>query len=210
MQVGGIILCGGKSSRMGTPKALLPFGEETMLARMVRILSDVVAPIVVVAAAEQELPSDLDLAQVILARDEQPERGPLEGLRAGLKALQGHANAAFVSSCDAPLLAPALVRRMLDELGADADEFQIAVPVEHVEGRTFHHPLAAAYRVGVLPQVESLLAAERLRPVFLYEAVSTKEVPVESLRSCDPDLHSLRNLNRREDYLAALALAGLA
>jgi molybdopterin-guanine dinucleotide biosynthesis protein A len=175
----------------------------------VRILSEVVSPIVIVAAAGQELPSDVDLASVILTRDEQPERGPLEGLRAGLKALQGHAEAAFVTSCDAPLLAPAFVRRMIDELGADTGEFQIAVPVEQAEGRTFHHPLAAAYYVKVLPHVEALLAADRLRPMFLFESVATKEVPVESLRTCDPNLHSLRNLNRHEDYLAALALAGL-
>ena len=50
MKVGGVILCGGRSSRMGRPKALLPFGEETLLTRMVRILSGVVDPIVVVAA----------------------------------------------------------------------------------------------------------------------------------------------------------------
>src|SRR5687767_10615246 len=52
----GIILCGGKSSRMGRPKALLPFGPELMLERVVRILSAVVSPIVVVAAPEQDLP----------------------------------------------------------------------------------------------------------------------------------------------------------
>src|SRR3982750_1451674 len=56
MQIGGVILCGGKSSRMGYPKALLPFGPELMLQRMVRLLGEVVSPIVVVAAPEQELP----------------------------------------------------------------------------------------------------------------------------------------------------------
>ena len=65
---GGIVLCGGKSTRMGTSKALLPFGPETMLQRVVRLLSGVVSPIVVVAAVDQELPplpSD-----VIITRDE--------------------------------------------------------------------------------------------------------------------------------------------
>jgi CTP:molybdopterin cytidylyltransferase MocA len=50
----GIVLCGGKSTRMGTSKALLPFGPETMLQRVVRLLSDIVSPIVAVAAAGQE------------------------------------------------------------------------------------------------------------------------------------------------------------
>jgi molybdopterin-guanine dinucleotide biosynthesis protein A len=205
MQVGGILLCGGKSSRMGFPKALLPFGEETMLERMVRILTGTVSPIVVVAAADQALPASLESSNVILARDEHPERGPLEGLRAGLKPLGGKAEAAYATSCDAPLLLPQFIRRMIDELG----DAQIAVPVEESEGRTFHHPLAAVYRLDVLPQVETLLATDQLRMAGMFDRVSTKLVPVENLRSCDPDLRSLRNLNSPADYAAALKLAGI-
>jgi molybdopterin-guanine dinucleotide biosynthesis protein A len=85
INTGGIVLAGGKSTRMGTSKALLPFGPETMLQRVVRILAGVVSPVVVVAAPNQELP---DLPHdVIVTRDEREGRGPLEGLRAGLKAL---------------------------------------------------------------------------------------------------------------------------
>ncbi len=56
MNAGGIVLCGGRSTRMGSPKALLPFGSETMLQRVVRLLGSVVSPIVVVAAPDQQLP----------------------------------------------------------------------------------------------------------------------------------------------------------
>ena len=45
MTAGGIVLCGGKSTRMGRSKALLPFGPETMLQRVVRLLGSVVQPI---------------------------------------------------------------------------------------------------------------------------------------------------------------------
>jgi len=64
---GGIVLCGGKSTRMGAPKATLPFGPETMLQRVVRLLGTVVSPIVAVAAREQVLPSLPD--HVIVTRD---------------------------------------------------------------------------------------------------------------------------------------------
>ena len=84
MQIGGVVLCGGKSSRMGYPKALLPFGPELMLQRVVRILGELVSPLVVVAARDQELPTLPN--NVLLARDEHPERGPLEGLRGPLAA----------------------------------------------------------------------------------------------------------------------------
>jgi len=55
-KIGGIILCGGQSKRMGRPKATLPFGGEVMRQRVVRILGEVVTPLVVVAAPEQVLP----------------------------------------------------------------------------------------------------------------------------------------------------------
>src|SRR3954469_20856580 len=98
MKTGGIVLCGGKSTRMGSPKALLPFGPETMLQRVVRLLATVASPIVAVAAREQALP-DLP-SDVIVTRDEREERGPLEGLRAGLKALPASTEIAYVTSCD--------------------------------------------------------------------------------------------------------------
>ena len=200
MNGGGIILCGGLSTRMGTSKALLPFGPETMLQRIVRLLSTVVSPVVVVAAAEQVLP-DLP-ADVIVTRDEEQGRGPVEGLRAGLKALPETVDGAYVTSCDVPLLVPDFVRRMLDLL-ADHD-----IAVLEIDG--FPHPLSAVYRRNTLPHVEGLLAQNRLRPVFLFEAVRTRRVQPAEVLSTDPELLTLRNLNTREDYLAALSIARLA
>ena len=180
---------------MGTSKATLPFGPETMLQRVVRLLGSTVTPIVVVAAADQvlpELPPD-----AIVARDEREARGPLEGLRAGLKALPESVDAAYVTSCDVPLLVPAFVEHMLALLG----EHDIAVM--EIDG--FTHPLSAVYRRSVLPHVESLLAQDRLRPVFLFDAMRTRRVSPGEMRAADPDLRTLRNLNTKEDYEAALA-----
>jgi molybdenum cofactor guanylyltransferase len=195
---GGIILCGGQSTRMGTPKALLPFGPETMLQRVVRIAHQVVSPIVVVAADDQPLP-ELPAA-VIVTRDEQPLRGPLEALRAGLKALPSGIDCAYVTSCDVPLLETGFIRQMLEF----ANGHDIAV----VEIGGFAHPLSAVYRRTVLPVVETLLASNRLRPAFLFELVHTRRVGPEQI-TADPELRTLRNLNTRDDYERALADAGL-
>ena len=78
---GGIVLCGGRSRRMGSPKALLPFGGETMLQRVVRLLGTVVSPIAVVGAPLQSLP-DLS-ADVIVTFDDREGRGPLRGSARG-------------------------------------------------------------------------------------------------------------------------------
>src|SRR5580692_11077000 len=166
MTAGGIVLCGGRSTRMGTPKATLPFGPETMLQRVVRLLGTVVTPIVAVAAREQvlpELPGD-----VIVTRDEREARGPLEGLRAGLRALPESVDMAYVTSCDVPLLVPDFVTRIFALLG-DHD-----IAVMEIDG--FPHPLSAVYRRSTLSQVESLLAHDKLRPVFLFDAVRTRRV----------------------------------
>ncbi len=202
MQRGAIILCGGKSSRMGRDKATLPFGPELMLQRVVRLLAEVVDQqmIVVVAAPGQllpELPSG-----VTVARDSRQERGPLEGLAAGFRSLAGRADAAYATSCDVPLLVPKFVERMFELLG----DHDIAVPRDGQH----HHPLAAVYRLTVLAHVQMLLDADRLRPRFLFDELRTREVSVEELRSVDPQLSTLENLNHPQDYLAALAATGFA
>jgi molybdenum cofactor guanylyltransferase len=197
MTAGGIVLAGGRSTRMGTSKALLPFGAETMLQRIVRLLGGVVQPIVVVAAPNQELPPLP--AEVIVTFDEREGRGPLEGLRAGLKALPPEVDAAYVTSCDVPLLETGFVRQMI-ELARDYD-----VAVMEIDG--FTHPLSAVYRPSVLPHIEQLLADDRLRPVFLFEAVNTRRVSPAEMTS-DPELRTLRNLNTPDDYQRALKEAG--
>lgn len=201
MHPGAIVLCGGRSTRMGRDKATLPFGPESLLQRVVRLLSTVVdaGDIVVVAAADQVLPT-LPV-EVVVARDLQPERGPLEGLASGLAALPGRVDAVYATSCDVPLLEPAFVRRMFDLLGDSA----IAVPRDGEH----HHPLAAVYHPSVLTAVQQLLAEDRLRPRFLFDLVPTREVSVDDLEDVDPERHTLMNLNRPEDYEAALRIAGL-
>ena len=199
MTVGGIVLCGGKSTRMGVPKATLPFGAETMLQRVVRLLGTVISPVIVVAARDQLLPALPD--EVSVARDEREARGPLEGIRAGLRALPESIDAAYITSCDVPMLVPAFVERMIDLMG-DHD-----IAVMEVDG--FPHPLSAVYRRNTLPHIESLLASDRLRPVFLFEAVRTRRVKPEEMTIVDPELRTLRNLNTQEDYRGALADAGI-
>jgi molybdopterin-guanine dinucleotide biosynthesis protein A len=183
---------------MGAPKALLPFGPETMLQRVARILGSVVSPIAVVAAVDQELPALP--AGVIIARDERQGRGPLEGLAAGLRALPLEVDAAYVTGCDAPLLVPGFVREMV----ALADGYDVTL----METDGFTHTLSAVYRRSVLPQVEALLAQDRLRPLFLFDLVRTRRVAPAEI-SADPDLLTLRNLNTRAEYERALSEAGL-
>lgn len=185
---------------MGRPKLSLPFGSETMLLRIVRILQEVVSPVVVVAADDQEVPPLPE--NVLLARDERENLGPLEGLTVGLSVLQSCVEAAYVSSCDVPLLNPAFVCRMIEELGP----YDLAVPRD---GR-YHHPLAGVYRTSLADASRALLAAGQNRPRFLIDHSRANIVDARTLRTVDPELDSLRNINTPDDYHAALKDAGLS
>jgi len=196
---GAIVLCGGRSSRMGIPKLSLPFGPEVMLQRIVRIVSRIAQPVVVVAASEQDLPS---LPQdVITIRDDEAYQGPLAGLAAGLTALQPYVTAAYASSCDVPFLEPAFVRRIYEQL----NDHDLVMP----QDADHHHPLAAVYRTSLAEIIRELLEAGQFRPVALLGRCRAKVIDVNELRPVDPDLRSLRNLNTREEYERALMDAGL-
>jgi len=211
VRTAGLILCGGRSTRMGMPKAMLPFGPELMLQRVARLLATAVDQVVVVAAQDQRLPGLP--ASVRIARDAHPDRGPLGGLWAGMHCLlsetsdeAGAVEAVYATSCDSPFLSDAFVRHMLAALTG----YDIAIPA----GEKFLHPLAAAYRLSLFPAVETLIAADRLRPVFLLENAAVAKLPLEELRTAlqtaDPGLQTLTNMNDPASYQAALDTAGFA
>jgi molybdopterin-guanine dinucleotide biosynthesis protein A len=182
---------------MGQPKAWLRFGDELMLPRVVRLLSEAVAPIVVVAASGQDLPPLP--SEAIIIRDSISGLGPLHGIVTGLAALPNgsdRTDAAYVSSCDVPLLLPAFVRRMIDLLGAS----EACVPQVH----GFLHPLAAVYRREVATVAQQLLNVGQSRLTDLVTSLRTRVVTAAELADVDPGLQSLQNVNAPEEYAAAV------
>jgi molybdenum cofactor guanylyltransferase len=199
----GIVLAGGRSSRMGTPKAALEWHGSTLLRRVVGVVERAVdGPVIVVRAPGQELPSlptNIDIVE-----DAREGRGPLQGLEAGLAAARTHAPVAYASSTDVPLLHPRFVRRVV---AAVDDGTDVALP----EVRGFPQPLAAAYRTELVEVVAELIAEDRMRPAFLFAACRTTRLDADALlgdpalAALDPDLDSVLNLNEPADYEAARA-----
>src|SRR5713226_6818959 len=102
----GIVLAGGRSSRMGTSKAALEWHGSTLLRRVTGVLARVVdGPVVVVRAPGQALPALPP--QIDVVDDPREGLGPLQGLAAGLAATADRAEAAFACSTDLPFLHPA-------------------------------------------------------------------------------------------------------
>ena len=189
---GAVILVGGKSSRMGRPKALLPFDGEPLIAHVVHKLASIFPEIVVVAAPDQELPT----LPVKIARDDVAYQGPVSGIYHGLQT--STKETCFVTSCDAPFLNLTFVSHLLAQI-SDVD-----VVVPFWEER--FQPLHAVYRTSVAPLLNSQLERGELRPIFLFDKVRTRKVEEDEIRRFDPEGMSMLNMNSPEEYEAALRL----
>ncbi|MEK6441497.1 NTP transferase domain-containing protein [Pseudonocardia sp. T1-2H] len=202
--VAGVVLAGGRSSRMGTSKAALEWHGSTLLYRTAALLARTVdGPVVVVAAPGQELP-ELPAGVAVVA-DPVEGVGPMQGIATGLAALAEKAPAAFVCSTDMPFLHPAFVRRVLR--GLDGPGTDVALPF----ALGFRQPLAAAYRTALAGLIASLIAQGRSRPGMLYEHCTVTRLDDADLLAdadvarLDPDLDSVVNVNAPDDYAAARA-----
>ena len=176
---------------MGTPKALLPFDGEPLIAHIVRALAAIFHDIVIVAAPQQELP----LLPARIVYDEVAYQGPVGGIFYGLQAAEGELG--FVTSCDSAFVNTSLVEHLVNSAG----DFDVVVP--RWDDR--FQPLLSVYRKTVLPFLESQLARGELRPVYLFDRVRTRVVEAAEIRRFDPEGTSFFNMNTPADYESALS-----
>jgi len=201
MRAGAVVLAGGRSSRMGRPKALLDWHGLTAVEHAVGVVREGVegGPVCVVRAPGQELPP---LAAIVVD-DAVAYEGPLAALQAGLVALEGRCQVVFACGVDTPLLTPAYVRAVL---GALRDGDDAVVPV--IAGRA--QPLLAAYRVTLAPVVQALLdrGAFGLRDIpaacVVRELTEQDLLADAGLAAADPGLRSAANANTPEEWAELL------
>ncbi|MFD1519278.1 molybdenum cofactor guanylyltransferase, partial [Pseudonocardia yunnanensis] len=194
----GVVLVGGRSSRMGESKAALEWHGSTLVRRTAGLLARTVdGPVVVVRAPGQPLP-ELP-ARVEVVDDPAEGLGPMQGIATGLAALSDRALVAFVCSTDLPFLHPAYIRRVLAALDADVD-----VVLPHVNGH--RQPLATAYRTALAPVVAGLVAHGQLKLAMLFDHCRVRRIDDAALltdprlHALDPALDSVLNVNEPDDY----------
>ena len=198
----GVVLAGGRSSRMGTSKAALEWHSSTLVYRTTALLSRTVeGPVIVVAAPGQQLPELPSGVQVV--EDPIEGLGPMRGIATGLEAVADQALVAFVCSTDMPFLHPAFVRTVLGRFAAvDTD---VVWPL----ARGFRQPLAAAYRTSLDALIAHLAAEGDLRPAMLFKHCRIHEIgdadllADAELKRLDPELDSVVNINSPEEYATA-------
>ena len=196
MRLGALILAGGRSRRMGRPKESLPIANTTMLDWQCQTLLSCTNPVVTVGRdpgqALPKIPAEVDVTV-----DELPGEGPLAAIVAGLKHLRDHhgfgeRDAAMTVGCDQPFLTADTVRWLSERLG-DAD---VLMP----QANNKLQPLTAIYRIAALEPAIKLLASGGRRPREIAALVNSRIVTEDELRSHDPELRFLRNLNSPMDY----------
>ncbi len=184
--VAGVILAGGRSSRMGSDKALLPYQGGRFIEAIHRRMEELFEE-VIVATGDADRYDFLPCRRVT---DRYPGMGALGGIHAALRACG--AEKIFVVACDMPHLAPDLVRHLCS-LSEGSD-----VVVPESEGGL--EPLHAVYRKGVLPVVEDALRDGQCRVVSFFDRVRVRRVPLAEVERIDPGLTAFRNINTPEEY----------
>jgi molybdopterin-guanine dinucleotide biosynthesis protein A len=193
-----VIQAGGKSSRMGLNKALLPFQGELLIARVYRRLASLVNEVLITVNQT----TGFEFLGLPLITDVYPGKGTLGGLFTGLQAARGPLIA--VVGCDMPFVNPILLHAELDLL--DRTEADAVIPFSD----TGLEPLHAVYRRETcLPAIYKSLMANQLRLVSWLPDVKVQEMPLDEVKVYDPELHAFFNLNTPDDFKQAEAMARL-
>jgi molybdopterin-guanine dinucleotide biosynthesis protein A len=172
---------------MGRDKARLEWENVPMAKRVADALGSCIERVRIVLRPDAANPTELERID-----DVRDARAPIVGIHAALRACE--APAVIVAACDLPELDPRVVLALLSlvpvEGGAD-----VVAP----ETDSGPEPLLAVYRPRILPVVERRIEAGTLALHELLDEAQTLVVPAEILRSIDPELRSLRNVNRPAD-----------
>jgi molybdopterin-guanine dinucleotide biosynthesis protein A len=184
----GVVLAGGKSSRLGEDKALLELGGDTLLARAVHALRPLTDDILIVANDPSKY-EPLGLPARLVS-DDFPGRGSLVGIYSGLR--QTVHPCALVVACDMPFLNIALLRYMLGLV----EGYDVVIP--QLDG--FLEPLHAVYRRSCLPAMHSLLDRGRRQIIGFFPEVRVRYVEEHEIDRFDPRHLSFVNINTAEDW----------
>ena len=189
MKTAAVILAGGMSRRMGRDKAALPFGEETMLARLVRTYR----PYFDITAVSLNRPGRFDTYGALEIVDRHPGDGPMAGLEAAF--LDTDADLIFLTGTDLPFGDPALAQRLMEARG----EHDICL----IRSDKGPEPLFAVYSASCLDAVRRSLAEGRRSMFNILRTMDTLELTAEDLPEFDLGT-ILRNVNDPEEYARAL------
>lgn len=181
----GFILAGGKSSRMGTDKALLDFQGKPLLAHMLEVIRPVCNRTFVSGDHSDYLAFGVEIIS-----DLYPDKGPVSGILSALEHSETDWN--LIVSVDSPNVNEELIRYLI----SNRKNYESVVPV-HQAGS---EPLIALYHKNTATVIHEMILSGDYRVMSLFGKVRTKFLACDQLIAKYPRL--FLNLNRMEDYLS--------
>jgi molybdenum cofactor cytidylyltransferase len=189
-ELAAVVLAGGASSRMGRPKALLEYGGETFLDRLVRLFSARCRFVCAVLGhdAEQIARGLAQVVKPVLVLNPRPDRGQLSSLQCGLRALPPGISAAFFHPVDIPGVSDSTIERLAGVWAESPAGILVVQPAHN--GHKGHPVLVAP---AVIAELLTLPAEASAREVLQRRAAQTLTVGV-------PDPHIRRDTDTPEEY----------
>jgi molybdenum cofactor guanylyltransferase len=176
-----VILAGGKSSRMGTDKSMLPVNGRPLITHIADQLRGNFDEVIIGAND----PEKYAFTGLPVIPDIEKDKGPLMGIYSCLKASKNDVN--FITACDIPVINTQLINKMM-LMASDADVVMPVTAEKHFE------PLFAIYRKSVVPHAEALLRSNIRKVKALLNVVKVHFVEFD-------ESSWYKNINLRADYL---------
>lgn len=181
----GIILAGGKNTRMGENKAFLKLNGQRIIDRTAKLLQEIFSQVILVTNAPLEY-SYLDLEIVV---DLIPQSGSLVGIYTGL--FYSSYPQSFITACDMPFLN----REVIEYLTTNSKNYDVVIP--HLNDG--YHPLHALYSKKCMKFIEELIRENNLKILDLFNRVKVRAVTTDEISSLDPTLKAFLNINTPDD-----------
>jgi len=194
----GIILAGGKSTRIGANKPRLKIGNSHLIDRVLGTLSQFTSSILIVTSGDPVSVAKSDTPRARIVKDIYPGKGPLGGIYTGL--MYAETSYSIVVGCDMPFLNSDLIKYLID----GASNFAAVAP----KIGWMIQPLHAIYSKGCVPSIEALIRQDQLQIIKLFNLVNTRYITEKEIDQFDPDHLSFLNINTEGDLLKAEALIG--
>jgi len=176
----GIVLAGGKSSRMGSDKGLIKIDNKTFVENVVAAMEPLVNEIIIVSNNPE-----YDQFGFYRVEDDIKDSGPLAGLYSGLKYSNSEFN--LVLSCDIPIIKTEILEKLIE---VDYKNFEVT----QIESHNKTMPLIAIYQKQCMHKCLELLQQDERRLRVAVNQLKTKTIVIDS--EYDP---FVKNVNNKED-----------
>jgi molybdopterin-guanine dinucleotide biosynthesis protein A len=189
MHVTGVILAGGKSRRMGRDKAFLPFGQGFLIERVIEVIQQVTADVVLITNS----PEQYQRFGLPMFTDVIPDAGSLGGIYTGL--VSSKTPYSLCLACDMPFVKPAFLHFVCDK----ALEADVVIPRNAED----FQPLCAVYSQACCASIRQRIEAGRLKITGFFDQVRVRVIDGELLARYDPHDVMFFNANTPEEYAKA-------